>query len=79
MSEEQLTQTIKQAISQAIPKEWLTKEDLCREFKISSTLLRELENDVTDPLIFTTMGSKKHLYHRPDINAFLERRKRNII
>ncbi|MBC7914503.1 MAG: hypothetical protein H7Y07_10325 [Pyrinomonadaceae bacterium] len=72
-----INKAIKEAIAEAMPPEWLTKEQLCKEFGIKDTTIWKLENDPNDPLIYSSMGSHKHLYHRPDINAFLTKRKRN--
>lgn len=77
MSAEELKETIKQAVQEAIPKPWLTKRELCREFGISDTTLWRIINDPHDPLPYSSLGSKGQLFKRDDVNAFLERRKRN--
>lgn len=72
-----LTQIIAQAVQKAYPKEWLTKEEFSQEFGIASTTIWKLCNDPYDPLPYSTVGSKKPLFNRADINAYLQRRKRN--
>lgn len=77
MSSEEIKEAIKQGISEAMPKQWLTKKDLCSEFGIEGTLVWKMINDPVDPLPFSTIGEKKQLFNRDDINAWLNRRKRN--
>ena len=77
MSLEEIKEAIKQGISEAMPKQWLTKKELCNEFGIESTLVWKMINDPVDPLPFSTIGEKKQLFSRDDINAWLNRRKRN--
>lgn len=60
-----------------VKKDWLTKKEVMEEFGISTTVLWRLCNDPENPLPYSSMGSKKHLYNRADINAHLERNKRN--
>ena len=36
-----------------------------------------LTSDTADPLPYSTMGLKKMLFNRKDINVYLNRRKRN--
>lgn len=73
-----IKQTIKEAIQEAYPKQWLTKKELCQEFSIEGTLVWKMINDPIDPLMFTTIGEKKQLFKREDIYEYLERRKRNV-
>ena len=77
MNTEEITDIVENAVRKAMPKQWLSKSDLCEEFGIESTLVWKLINDPTDPLPFSTLGSKKQLFNREDVNAFLNRRKRN--
>lgn len=77
MSSEEIKKAIKEAVQEAYPKQWLSKEELCAEFNIESTLVWKMINDPSDPLPFSTLGVKKQLFKREDINAYLERRKRN--
>lgn len=79
MEPSQLSTLIKDAVSKAIPKEWLTKKELCDEFGIKPTTVHTLINDPVDPLPYSTMGEKKQLFNRNDINDFLNRRKRNCM
>lgn len=73
-----IKQAIKEAIQESYPKEWLTKKELCHEFSIEGTLVWKMINDPIDPLMFSTIGEKKQLFKRDDINAYLEKRKRNV-
>lgn len=74
---DQLSDLIQQAVQRAYPKEWLSKEELSAEFGIKSTTIWKLCNDPFDPLPYSSVGTKKQLFHRADINAYLQRRKRN--
>lgn len=77
MSAEEIKKAIIEAVQEAYPKEWLTKEELCREFDIEASLVYKMINDPIDALPFSTIGVKKQVFKRADINAYLERRKRN--
>ena len=77
MSSDELKVFIKEAIREAYPKEWLSREEVMSEFGIESTTLWKAMNEPIDPLAFSSVGSKKKLFHRNDINTFLQKRKRN--
>lgn len=77
MNTEDLAQMIEEAVSKALPKRWLTREDLMTEFNIGKTVLQEILKDPYDALPYSSMGAKKQLFDREDVNAYLTRRKRN--
>lgn len=81
ITKEELFELIKQGIKEGIadyfPKQWLSVRELCNEFGISSATATILIKDPTDPLPYTTMGLKKQLFERADVEAYLRRRKRN--
>jgi predicted DNA-binding transcriptional regulator AlpA len=76
---ETIDKAVRESIKQALPKEWLTKAEVIAEFGISETTLWRLINEKRNPLPYTTFGDKKQLFNRKDINAYLERNKRNIL
>lgn len=78
LTEETIRNIVREELKGAgTKKEWLDPKDVEEEFGISKTVLWRLRNDPNNPLPYTSMNNKKILYNRADINAHLERNKRN--
>lgn len=77
MEELRIKEIVREVLSEVAPKEWLTRENLEQEFGVKTTTLWKMENRKVDPLPYTSLGDRKHLYHRKDIEAILEKNKRN--
>jgi hypothetical protein len=61
------------------PKEWLTPQEVMKEFNIKTTLFYEvIKETYKDPLPYATFGDNKKLVNRDELNKWLRRRMRNL-
>jgi hypothetical protein len=60
-------------------KEWLTPQEVMKEFNIKTTLFYEVIKETNqDPLPWSTFGDTKKLINRDELNKWLRRRMRNV-
>jgi hypothetical protein len=59
-------------------KEWLTPQEVMKEFNIKTTLFYDVIKETNqDPLPYSTFGDTKKLVNRDELNKWLRRRMRN--